>query len=66
MINDNDTSDDYIDAWYDECPNCGAVFSGDEYIAQHCAACGWKHGDAAEADVDGNTPWDGYTGEHTP
>lgn len=52
MINDNDTSDDYIDAWYDECPNCGAVFSGDEYIDQHCASCGWKHGDEPESDME--------------
>jgi len=41
--------DEYFDATWDNCPNCGAVFGGDEYVSQRCSACGWQNGD--ELDV---------------
>lgn len=40
---------DYFGTW-DECPNCGAVFGGEEYINQHCHACGWQPGDNLDPD----------------
>lgn len=28
---------------WDECPQCGSIFGGDEYISQRCFACGWTN-----------------------
>lgn len=35
---------------WDECPNCGAIFGGDEYINQRCYACGWSNADETQDD----------------
>ena len=33
---------------WDQCPNCGAIFGGDEYVAQRCYSCGWGNGDETD------------------
>lgn len=38
---DDNDPDGYFDEVWDVCPECGAVFGGDEYVLQRCYACGW-------------------------
>jgi len=48
--------DEYFDATWDGCPNCGAVFGGDEYVSQRCSACGWQNGDKLDTEDDDEFP----------
>lgn len=56
---DEHTDDHYFDATWDECPECGAAFSGDEYILQQCFACGWVN-DTGRDDVEFPDEFDGH------
>lgn len=51
----NETDYEDIDELYDNCPDCGAVFGGEESVLQRCSACGWKYGDNLGNDL---TEWE--------